>query len=192
MQYPITVTNNGPTRRRRASRSVDTLPAGLTFVSATAPPGTSCSATGQVVTCDGGTMANGASLTFTVTATVPPATTAGSVVNSVRVVSSTSDDVPANDTASATTTITRSADLVATKTGPTGTVAAGSKVTYTITARNNGPSTATTVTLTDPVPVGTTFEAAATDRRHVRRRWSCAPAAAACCAPSPRSRRTHR
>ncbi len=54
VQYPITVTNNGPNAGRRVCSVVDTLPAGLTFVSADAPPGTSCSASGQVVTCDGG------------------------------------------------------------------------------------------------------------------------------------------
>ena len=117
VQYPITVTNNGPTAATGVS-VVDTLPATLTFVSAAAPPGTSCSASGQVVTCDGGTLANGASLTFTVTATVPPATAAGSVVNTVRVLSATSDDTPANDTAAATTTITRAADMVAVEDGP--------------------------------------------------------------------------
>lgn len=156
VQYPVTVTSNGPTTATGVSL-VDTLPTGTTFVGAAAPPGTSCSASGQVVTCDGGVLANGASLTFTITATVAPDTTVPSLVNSARVSSATSDDVPANDTATATTTVTRSADLVATKTGPAGPVNAGAQITYTIAARNDGPSTATTVRLTDAIPVGTTF-----------------------------------
>ncbi len=76
------------------------------------------------------------------------------MVNSATVSSSTSDDVTTNNSASATTAITRSADLVAGKTGPAGTITAGQAVTYTVTATNNGPSTATNVRLTDQIPVG--------------------------------------
>lgn len=156
VQYPITVTNNGPNTATGVS-VVDTLPAGVTFGNVAAPPGASCSTSGQVVTCTAATLANGASLTFTVTATIPAASTATSVVNTVRVASATSDDVATNDSASATTTITRAADVVATKSGPSGTTNAGGQISYSIAARNDGPSNATTVRLTDPIPVGTTF-----------------------------------
>ncbi|MFT3852678.1 MAG: hypothetical protein QM733_08080 [Ilumatobacteraceae bacterium] len=156
VQYPITVTNNGPSAAADVV-VVDTLPAGLSYQSVGAPTGASCTNSGQVVTCTAATLANGASLTFTVTATVPAGSLATSVVNSVRVSSSTSDDVAGNDTASATTTITRSADIVATKTGPAGTTNAGAQITYMIAATNDGPSTATTVRLTDVVPAGTNW-----------------------------------
>ena len=86
--------------------NVDTLPLGATFVSASAPAGTSCAATGQVVTCTVGTLANGASVTVTISATIDPGAVAGSVVNTATVASATSDDVTANNSASASTQIT--------------------------------------------------------------------------------------
>jgi uncharacterized repeat protein (TIGR01451 family) len=48
------------------------------------------------------------------------------------------------------------ADLVLTKTGPP-TIVAGNNISYVITVTNNGPSNAADVTLTDPLPAGTTF-----------------------------------
>ncbi len=49
------------------------------------------------------------------------------------------------------------ADLAVTKTDSPDPVIAGSNITYTITATNNGPSTALNVNLSDAVPAGTTF-----------------------------------
>jgi len=48
------------------------------------------------------------------------------------------------------------ADVAVTKNGPP-IVAAGSNISYTVTVTNNGGSDAQTVTLTDPLPAGTTF-----------------------------------
>ncbi len=49
--YTITVTNTGPSASNGTITVTDVLPAGLTFVSANAPAGVSCSASGQTVTC---------------------------------------------------------------------------------------------------------------------------------------------
>ncbi|MDD4965466.1 IPTL-CTERM sorting domain-containing protein [Halothiobacillus sp.] len=62
--YELSVTNNGPDSSQSA-QVTDTLPAGLTFVSA---PG--CIFNNGTVSCDLGTLANGATQTFTVTTTV--------------------------------------------------------------------------------------------------------------------------
>ncbi|MGA9209134.1 MAG: DUF11 domain-containing protein [Terriglobales bacterium] len=50
------------------------------------------------------------------------------------------------------------ADLSITKTADAKSVTAGDKVTYTVVVTNNGPSTATGVTLSDPLPANTTFQ----------------------------------
>ena len=62
--YELSVTNNGPDSSQSA-QVTDTLPAGLTFVSA---PG--CVFNNGTVSCDLGTLANGATQAFTVTTTV--------------------------------------------------------------------------------------------------------------------------
>ncbi|HEY7738465.1 MAG TPA: DUF11 domain-containing protein [Candidatus Limnocylindria bacterium] len=50
-----------------------------------------------------------------------------------------------------------SADLSVSKSGTPSPVAAGSNITYTITVQNLGPSTATSVNVTDTTPTNTTF-----------------------------------
>ncbi|MEK7996867.1 MAG: LamG-like jellyroll fold domain-containing protein [Planctomycetota bacterium] len=61
-------------------------------------------------------------------------------------------------TAEATTRLINEADLAVTKSAsPSGTVSAGTNVSYTITVANNGPNSANGVTLTDVVPSGTGF-----------------------------------
>jgi uncharacterized repeat protein (TIGR01451 family) len=51
----------------------------------------------------------------------------------------------------------RVADLGITKTGPPGPIAAGSNLTYLLTATNNGPNPADNVIINDTLPNGTTF-----------------------------------
>ena len=68
----------------------------------------------------------------------------------------TPDPVPANNSASQTTTISVSADLAVTKTDGVASVVAGTSTDYTITLTNNGPSAvAAGVVVSDPIPAGT-------------------------------------
>jgi uncharacterized repeat protein (TIGR01451 family) len=53
-----------------------------------------------------------------------------------------------------------SADLIISKVGNPNPVVAGSDVTYTIRVQNCGPSTAVNVSVSDPIPAGTTFVSA--------------------------------
>ena len=71
-------------------------------------------------------------------------------------------EIPANNTATSSVTLTPSADLHIAKEGPLNAVA-GTNVVYTITVTNAGPSDATGVTLTDPTPPGLTFVSNAGD-----------------------------
>ena len=153
--YTVNVANNGP----NAATSVvttDTLPSGATFASAAPPSGTNCTSSGQTVTCSTASIPNGATVAIPITADIAAGTPAGTLVNSASATAATADDVTTNNTGTASTTITRNADLALTKTGAS-TVVAGNTVSYTLTATNNGPSTAIAATITDTLPVGTTL-----------------------------------
>ena len=102
LTYTIGVNNAGPDDAS-AVKVVDTLPAGTTFVSAT---GTNwvCNNVSGTVTCNrtGGNLAPGAAPNITIVVTAPG--TPGAITNSATV-SSPNDNTPANNTATATTTV---------------------------------------------------------------------------------------
>ena len=105
--YTLSVYNYGPGTENGPITLVDTLPAGVTFVSAT---GTrwSCSASGQTVTC----IYNGLFTINTalpdITLTVLP-TTAGTITNTASVSGVGYDTATANNAASDTTTVAKGA-----------------------------------------------------------------------------------
>jgi uncharacterized repeat protein (TIGR01451 family) len=152
LTYTITVTNNGPSTATGVTVT-DTLPAGVSYVSATPSQG-SCSGT-STVTCNLGNLANGASATVTIVVT-PTAT--GTLSNTACASGNESDPDTNNNCSTATTTVNpASADLSITKTDSPDPVLVGQNLSYTITVTNNGPSTATGVTVTDALPAGVTF-----------------------------------
>jgi len=160
--YTINVTNNGPSNAQSVSLT-DAVPANTTFVSFTAPAGWTASTpavggTGNV-TATIPTLAAGASGTFTLVVATSAAETAGTTItNNATVATSTADPTTANDSATATTLIgSAQADLLVTKSDSPDPVAAGANITYTINVTNSGPSNAQSVSLTDAVPVNTTF-----------------------------------
>ena len=141
--YTIGVHNAGPDAAS-AVKVVDTLPAGTTFVSAS---GTNwnCNHSSGAVTCNrtGGNLPAGVGAAGdapNITIVVAAPATAGTISNSATV-SSPNDDTPANNTATATTTVTSEADLSITKSDGVTSVTAGDGVTYTytITVSNGGP-----------------------------------------------------
>ena len=98
LTYTLTVTNGGPDA---ASGVVvtDTLPGTVTFVSASS----GCSELDGEVTCTAASLANGASVEFTITITAPGAV--GPISNTVSVTSTVADINPTNNTAVLVTTI---------------------------------------------------------------------------------------
>src|SRR5260370_1285498 len=72
----------------------------------------------------------------------------------------TTDNNTANDTGTDTDTVTRVADLAATKDDFKTSVVAGTQTTYTVTVTNGGPSTVTGATVSDVLPAGLTFVSA--------------------------------
>ncbi|MBJ7470925.1 MAG: DUF11 domain-containing protein [Solirubrobacteraceae bacterium] len=145
--FDLSYASLGPSSAPSA-QIVDTLPAGLTYVSG--PAG--CTAAGQVVTCTLGTLNFGDTGTRTI---VVRGTTTGTYTNTATLSSATTDPV-ANNTATAGLVVTPAADLGLTKTGPA-TVVAGGQLTYVLTTTNQGPDPATGVAIIDTLPAGLTF-----------------------------------
>ncbi len=153
LTYTLTVINNGPNTATGVTVT-DTIPASTTFASASSGQG-SCSQANGVVTCTLGSIGIGATATATIVV-VP--TTTGTISNTASVFSNENDPNTGNNSSTATTTVNPpSADLSITKTDSPDPVAVGTNLTYTIAVRNNGPSTATGVTLTDTLPSGLTY-----------------------------------
>ena len=142
----------------------DTLPAGTTFSSVTAP-GFSCTTTGPIV-CSAAGIAAGTSGTITIVAATDPALATGTVLTNTASISGDSiDNASANDSGTSTTTVTASSDLALTKSG--GAALAGGTTSWNLAYTASGPSTAANVTITDTLPAGTTATAVTASG------WSC-------------------
>lgn len=147
----LSVSNAGPSA---ATATITDTFSNASFVSATVGAGGTCTGTGPI-TCTFPSLPSGGSGIVTITLS---ATTIGTITNNATVSGgTTADPNTANNAATPLSiAVTTAADLAVTKTGPTS-LPAGSNAVYTITVINNGPSTATSVTLTDPTPAGATF-----------------------------------
>ncbi|MBA2543299.1 MAG: DUF11 domain-containing protein, partial [Deltaproteobacteria bacterium] len=166
LTYTVNVTNNGPQSASSVSMS-NTLPAGVTFGSATGV-GWSCAAAGQIITCVRASLGLGAAPPITITTTSPDE--GGSITNTATISSDTNDPVAGNNSTSTTTTVTASANLAITVSDSPDPVSAGATLTYTVGVTNNGPSTATNLSMSNTLPAGVTFVSAAGTG------WSCAAA----------------
>ncbi|MBK9050393.1 MAG: DUF11 domain-containing protein [Chloroflexi bacterium] len=98
--YTLTITNNGSVTATNVLVT-DTLPAEVTFVSATASQG-SCGEVSGVVQCSLGTLFDQASATVTLVVT---ANQAGDVLNTAQVASDLADPNSTNNSSSATVTV---------------------------------------------------------------------------------------
>ncbi len=168
--YTLDVANGGPSGAHNV-KVVDTLPAGVTFVSASGGATWSCaySIITNKVTCDlTGTLAAGASAA-TITVTVKAPNEPEVLSNSATVSSTTIDPVAANNTDTETTTVNASADLSIDKKDSADPVAAGTNFSYTLDVANGGPSGAHNVKVVDTLPAGVTFVSASGGAT-----WSCA------------------
>ena len=155
--FQIVVTNNGPDTATNVSL-IDQLPAGLTYVSDTSAGGTYDPTTGLWTI---GNLANGATATITISATVDVGQAGNPITN---ITSAASGDQPdpdsVGDDLEETVTVNDAADLVTVKTlvvGGDSTPAEGDTVTYQITVTNNGGAQATNVSLIDQLPAGLTY-----------------------------------
>lgn len=164
LTYTIVVTNNGPdpsTNVTMTDNLGNLITAGglqsITTTQGTCTPATPASGPSQTVSCNLGTLANGASATIQITV-LPSIAVTGTRSNTATVYSpDIGDPNQTNNSATATSRVTAVVDLALTKTATPSTVPAGAPLTYQVTVKNNGPSTAQAVSMTDTLPTGATF-----------------------------------
>jgi uncharacterized repeat protein (TIGR01451 family) len=159
--YTLTATNSGPQSAAGTITISDTLPAGLTYVSATGT-GWACGAAGQVVTCTrAGPVTSGTTLPAVTLTVAVGAAAAPSVTNTATVASNTTFDPDATDNSSSVTKpVTVPTDLTIAK-SHTGNFTQGQNGSYSITVTNSGGvASSGTVTVTDTLPAGLTPGAA--------------------------------
>ena len=170
--FTLTVKNMGPSNAGGPVTIVDTLPAGLTYLSSA--PEWACTPLGQDVSCVlGGSVGLAAGATasiLTLTTQVDAALSSGIVTNAAVVRSDTADSVETNNTATAAETIGQSADLSIIK-SHTGRGIIGSISVFSLAVSNAGPSIATGVSVLDSLPRGLSYvDSAGSDPA-----WNCIP-----------------
>ncbi len=145
--FTLTVKNNGP-NDATGVEVTDVLPTGYTFKNA-APLdyNTTTGKWGTII----GNLANGASTSVTITATVKAI---GNYANTASVIGAQTDPNMGNNSSSITPTPVETADLTIAKTISNASPSVGSVVTFTLTITNNGPSDATGISIEDVVPNG--------------------------------------
>ena len=160
--YTLRVENKGPAAAT-GTRIIDVVPSDLTIQSAVwsldgGPTDQACQISGQTVECEP-------------TGSIVPASGSGAKFAEVKIVAKSDqgghgprenragveadqvDLFPGNDVATAEVILLPSADLSISKVGP-GSLAPGSKGTFTLVVRNDGPSIASDVQAVDDLPVG--------------------------------------
>ena len=161
LTYTLTASNNGPSDATGVSIA-DTLPAGVTYVSASSSQGT-VSQTNGTVNVNLGSLAHGATATVTILVTVSPSAR-GTITNTAVIAGNEPETTLANNTSSVSTQINPLVDLAIVKTAAPNPVAAGGLLTYTLTVMNRGPSDATGVTILDTLPTGVTYVSASSSQ----------------------------
>jgi uncharacterized repeat protein (TIGR01451 family) len=161
--YTVVARNNGPNAAANISVSIP-LPTGTNFQSLVVPVGWACTppavGSGGTITCTIASLAAGASATFSPVARVNYATTAGTTLPiTATITTTTTDSIPANNSASTTNLVVAktSADVAIVKTDSPDPVGQGQLITYRLAVTNNGPATATNVSVSDPLPANVTL-----------------------------------
>ena len=166
LTYVVTVLNAGPGAATNVvvTDTLASLVAAGSLQSAIPSQGT-CTPSGVTagttinLSCNLGTLASGAGASVTIVVR-PSIATTGNRSNTASVTSlDVGDTNRGNNSASVTSVVTAVADATVSKTATPSPVQAGTPLTYVVTARNNGPSTASNVVATDSLPANASFVA---------------------------------
>ncbi len=171
--YTITASNAGPSSATGATVA-DTFPASLTCTwTCVGAGGGTCTASGSGNINGTVNLPAGGSVTYTASCAISAAAT-GTLSNTATVTApgGVSDPNPGNNSATDSDTLSAAADLAITKTDGVTTANPGGSVTYTITASNAGPSSATGATVADTFPASLTCS------------WTCVGAGGGTCTAS--------
>ncbi|HRK72626.1 MAG TPA: DUF11 domain-containing protein, partial [Rhodothermales bacterium] len=148
--FTIALKNNGPNDATNVTVA-DAIPAGMTFVNASASRGTYSAATGVWSV---GSVPNGQSVLLQIIATV---NTVGPITNTATATATEPDPISANNVSSATVNVSLAVDVAVVKTVDNLTPKTGDTIHYTVTVWNHGPNTATGIAVTDVIPTGMTL-----------------------------------
>jgi uncharacterized repeat protein (TIGR01451 family) len=152
LTYTISVTNRGPSAATGVQLT-NTLPSTAVLVSAVASQGTTINAGGTIINHLGALPSGGGAV---VTIVVRPSVV-GTITETSRVVANEADLFPANNFASATTTVSPAANLALSLVDSPDPVVTDSNITYVITITNSGPNAATGVVVNGTLPPTATF-----------------------------------
>jgi gliding motility-associated-like protein/uncharacterized repeat protein (TIGR01451 family) len=155
LTYTITVTNNGPStiQPNEIFYVRENLPAGFVATTYNPSAGTYISVNGQWTNV---TLSPGKSVTLTITGSVSPQFTGPVLINKAYLIPPAGVTNNTPDTATTTTPVTKSVEVVVTKTDNASVYTAGTIVQYNITVINKGPSGLVGATIKDLLPTGTT------------------------------------
>jgi uncharacterized repeat protein (TIGR01451 family) len=156
--YTVTVTNDGPSAATDVDVA-DTLPAGVTFVSASAPGGLDPTFSDGAVSLSIAELNAGATASMTIV--VDPTAAPGLTLNdSASVKGDQFDPDTANNTATLQTPVRGTSDLAITVSAGTSSLYVGQDVTYTVKATNNGPDDEPDAIVTCPIASDVAFVSA--------------------------------
>jgi len=148
--YTVAVTNAGPSSGSNVVVT-DSLPLGVTFVSASSDQGVTPTFSNGVVTLTIPTLNPNATANLTVE--VDPTVSAGSTLtDTASVAGQEADPNPANNTATLMTPVEGASDLAVTAAAQPAAVYVGQNLTYTLNVSNNGPDNEPDAVLTCPLP----------------------------------------
>ncbi|MGV8040077.1 MAG: lamin tail domain-containing protein [Thermoanaerobaculaceae bacterium] len=148
--FTLSVTNNGSAPAFNVTVT-DTLPAGVTYGTASGA-GWTCNHASGVVTCTRPALALGAAPDITITVTAPLEGT--TLSNTATVTCPLADPQAANNTDTEDTTVTAVADLSVVMSTDMTSALLGQTFTHSAVVTNNGPSTGTGVSLSINLPAG--------------------------------------
>jgi uncharacterized repeat protein (TIGR01451 family) len=148
--FTVTLTNHGPSTATGVTVQ-DSLPSGLTFVSALPSTGTYDAPSGVWTV---GTVTTATPQTLQIQATV---VSSGATTNTASISHSDAADTDTSNNSASATETPQQADLALTKNVSNATPIVGSNITFTVTLSNGGPNPATNVTVTDLLPMGLTL-----------------------------------